>query len=79
MGSWDRMDTIQICCLILPPGDKQKFGKITERGTKIPVFNKSEVSLNAQCTGEWKKKKMAVAVLKPHTEEAASRNSACIS
>lgn len=56
MGSWDRMDTIKICCLILPPGDKQKFGKITERGTKIPVFNKSEVSLNAQCTGERKKK-----------------------
>lgn len=52
MGSWDGMDTILIYCLILSPADKQKFGKTTERGTKIPIFNKSKVSLNAQCTGE---------------------------
>lgn len=50
----------------------------SQRSTKIFFTNKTEVSLNAQCTGEWKKK-ISVAVLKPYTEEADSRNSACIS
>lgn len=79
--SWEGLNhedriVIEVSCMIPSPAVKQQVRKTTEKHKNLFFFlNKPEVSLNAQSTGEWEKKKVS----KPPREEAESRNSACIS